>query len=69
MASIQQLEPMKMEVIHIVQRPSYVQRPFAGITSPYSSHPGCSVLCQHSKMSTHYKSMINLQRATWVMES
>ena len=55
-----------MEVIRIVQKPVYVQRPFGGLTSPYTNHPECSVLCQHSKASAHHKSLIRLQKTSWV---
>nr|XP_053630698.1 uncharacterized protein LOC128687326 [Cherax quadricarinatus] len=58
-----------MEYIQIVQRPAYSQRPYGLLRSPYTDHPGCSVLCNHPTCPAHPRNLLNLTRASWLQEA
>ncbi|KAG7154842.1 hypothetical protein Hamer_G025383 [Homarus americanus] len=57
-----------MNYIQIVQRPAYSQRPYGVIRSPYTEHPGCSVLCNHPTAPHTHRNLLNLTRASWLQE-
>ncbi|XP_071547583.1 uncharacterized protein [Panulirus ornatus] len=57
-----------MEYIQIVQRPAYSHRPYGAVRSPYTDHPGCSVLCNHPTAPHTHRNLLNLTRASWLQE-